>query len=122
MDKIIDAMKASYIAGITILGGEPFEYVNQEGLLPLLKKVKETYPEKDVWCFTGYLFDKDIIDAMTKELPYTSELLKYIDVLVDGKFIYNKKKIGLKFRGSYNQRIIDVQKSLKTHQIIPYEV
>ncbi len=121
MDKIIDAMKASYIAGITILGGEPFEYVNQEGLLPLLKKVKETYPEKDVWCFTGYLFDKDIIDAMAKESPYTSELLKYIDVIVDGPFIEEQRNLMLKFKGSENQRTIDVQKSLETGYVIERE-
>lgn len=121
MDKIIDAMKASYIAGITILGGEPFEYVNQEGLLPLLKKVKETYPEKDVWCFTGYLFDKDIIDAMTNESPYTSELLKYIDVIVDGPFIEEQRNLMLKFKGSENQRTIDVQKSLKAGYVIERE-
>lgn len=121
MDKIIDAMKASYIAGITILGGEPFEYVNQEGLLPLLKKVKETYPEKDVWCFTGYLFDKDIIDVMTKESPYTSELLKYIDVIVDGPFIEEQRNLMLKFKGSENQRTIDVQKSLETGYVIERE-
>ena len=121
MDKIIDAMKASYIAGLTILGGEPFEYVNQEGLLPLLKKVKETYPEKDVWCFTGYLFDKDIIDAMAKESPYTSELLKYIDVIVDGPFIEEQRNLMLKFKGSENQRTIDVQKSLETGYVIERE-
>ena len=121
MDKIIDAMKASYIAGITILGGEPFEYVNQEGLLPLLKKVKETYPEKDVWCFTGYLFDKDIIDVMTKESPYTSELLKYIDVIVDGPFIEEQRNLMLKFKGSENQRTIDVQKSLEAGYVIERE-
>ena len=107
MDKIIDAMKASYIAGITILGGEPFEYV--------------TYPEKDVWCFTGYLFDKDIIDVMTKESPYTSELLKYIDVIVDGPFIEEQRNLMLKFKGSENQRTIDVQNSLEAGYVIERE-
>ena len=87
----------------------------------MLKKVKETYPEKDVWCFTGYLFDKDIIDVMTKESPYTSELLKYIDVIVDGPFIEEQRNLMLKFKGSENQRTIDLQKSLEAGYVIERE-
>ena len=119
--EIIEDLKPDYITGLSLLGGEPFEKTNQEGLVPLIKKVKETYPEKDVWCFTGYLFDKDIIDAMTKESPYTSELLKYIDVIVDGPFIEEQRNLMLKFKGSENQRTIDVQKSLEAGYVIERE-
>ena len=89
------------------------ELVNQKGLLPLLRKVKEKFPEKNIWCYSGYTFEKDILDKMCKSWEETPELLSYIDVLVDGKFEEDKKDIKLRFRGSSNQRIIDVQKSLK---------
>jgi anaerobic ribonucleoside-triphosphate reductase activating protein len=120
-EEIIDFMKNDFISGITVLGGEPFEYVNQQGILPLLKKVRETYPEKSIWVFSGYLFDKDIIGNMIKQYDVTKELLSYIDVIVDGKFELKNKSLSLKFRGSSNQRIINVKESMKKNKVILME-
>lgn len=121
IDYIIETLKPDYIKGLSLLGGEPFELVNQEGLLPLVKKVKEVYPEKDIWCYSGYLFDKQIKDEMMKKYDLTRKFIKYIDVIVDGKFEIEKKNPSLKFRGSYNQRIINVQESLKENKVIMWE-
>ena len=118
IDAIINSMKPAYIAGITLLGGEPFEPANQRGLLPLLKQVKQTYPDKNIWCFTGYLFDKDIMDKMYETYPETKEMLSYIDICVDGRFVEELKDMMLKFKGSSNQRTIDVQASLKTGTVV----
>lgn len=115
---ILESLKPSYIAGLTILGGEPFEHSNQQGLLPLLRAVKKEFPDKDIWCFSGYLFDKDICERMCKEYDETSEMLSYIDVLVDGEFVEELKDLMLKFKGSSNQRTILVQESLKTGSIV----
>ena len=114
----MDALKPDYVKGITLLGGEPFEKVNQQGLLPFLRKIKEKYPEKDIWCFTGYLFDKDILEKMCKEWVETPELLRLIDVLVDGEFILEQRNLMLKFKGSENQRTIDVKRSLETGKTV----
>ena len=121
-EKVMEDLDHSYVAGLSLLGGEPLEHQNQKGLLPLLKKVKERFPEKNIWCYTGYKFDSDIVTNMFENWPETKELMSYIDVLVDGKFEEDKKDLNLKFRGSANQRIIDVQKSLKVHKVIPYEI
>ena len=118
IDYIIDLLKPSYIAGLSILGGEPLEPSNQQGLLPLVKKVKEIYPEKSIWCYTGYDFEKDVYGKMYKEYSYTKELLKGIDIMVDGEFVEEKKLIDLKFRGSTNQKKIDVQASLKSGEVV----
>ena len=96
-------MKPDYIQGLTLLGGEPFEYSNQKGLLPLVRQVRKVLPQKDIWCFTGFLFDKDIIENMCKKWKETNELLSYIDVLVDGRFVEELKNINLKFKVSENQ-------------------
>jgi len=117
IDKIIDYLKPSYVSGLAILGGEPFEHCNQKGLLPLLRKVKEIYPTKDIWCFTGYTFDNDILNRMCKEWAETSEMISYIDVLVDGKFVEELKDLNLRFKGSSNQRTILVKESLESGQI-----
>ena len=116
--EIIEALKPDYIKGLSLLGGEPLEAVNQKGILPLVKKVKEQYPDKTVWCYTGFLFDKQVVDKMTKTFDETEELLKYIDYIVDGKFEEENKDLTLQFRGSSNQRIIDVQESLKAKKIV----
>ena len=89
------------------------EKQNQIGLLPLIKKVKEKFPNKDIWCYTGFYFEKDVVENMSKNNDTTKELLKYIDVIVDGKFEEDKKDLKLKFRGSSNQRVLDVKQSLK---------
>ena len=121
IDLVIDYLKPSYVSGLAILGGEPFEHCNQQGLLPLLRKVKEIYPEKDIWCFTGYTFDNDIRNTMCNEWNETNEMLSYIDVLVDGKFVEELKDLNLRFKGSSNQRIILVKESLASENIILWD-
>ena len=117
-DKIIELLKPDYIEGITILGGEPFEYVNQKGILPLLRRIRKELPNKTIWCFSGYTFDTDILEDMCNKYEETKKLISYIDVLVDGKFEIDKKNFKLKFRGSSNQRIINVKESLKNNKVI----
>ena len=115
---ILEALEPAYVTGLTLLGGEPFEYVNQQGLLPLLREVKEKYPNKDIWCFTGYLFDKDILGDMCNKYHETKEMISLIDVLVDGEFIAEQRNLMLKFKGSENQRTIDVPASLKAGEVV----
>ena len=121
IEDVISYLKPEYVAGLSLLGGEPLEPENQEGLLPLLRRVHETYPEKSVWCYSGYLFDKDIVERMCRESEITRELLSYIDILVDGVFVAEKKNLKVNFRGSDNQRIIDVKQSLATGKIVHWE-
>lgn len=121
IDEVINYLDHDHIEGLTLLGGEPLEYVNQEGLLPLVKKVKEKFPNKNIWCYTGFDFEKDVVEKMSKDNNTTKELLKYLDVVVDGKFEEDKKNLKLKFRGSSNQRIIDVKESLKEHKVVQIE-
>ena len=94
---------------------------NQKGLLPLLRKMKEQYPDKDVWCFTGYIFEKDILEDMYVNWEETKEFLSYIDVLVDGPYVEALKDWSLKFRGSSNQRVISIPESLKSGKTILWE-
>ena len=121
-EKILQELDHPYVSGLSILGGEPLEYVNQKGLLPLLKKVKKRFPEKNIWCYTGYTFDKDVIGNMFENWEQTEELVSYIDVMVDGKFEEDKKDLSLRFRGSSNQRILDVQESLKEHKPVEFKL
>ena len=116
-DEIIKILSPSYINGLTLLGGEPMEPSNQKALLPFLKKVRSTYPEKDIWCYSGYVFEDETLKGEAN-IPETGEFLSLIDVLVDGRFVEEKKNIMLKFRGSENQRIIDVKESLKQGRTI----
>ena len=118
---IIEYMRPDYIKGITILGGEPLEHTNQQGLLPLLRKIDEIYPEKNIWCFTGYDFEKDITGRMMEEWEETKEFMSYIDVMVDGEFMIEKKDLGLLFKGSSNQRTIMVQESLSQGKIVYWQ-
>ena len=115
---ILDSLSPSYIKGLTLLGGEPLEPENQKVLLPFLKKVKEQYPDKDIWCYTGFTFEDDLLKCSRAKIEETDEFLSLIDVLVDGKFIEELKNISLRFRGSSNQRIIDVKASLKSGKTI----
>lgn len=118
IEQILEYLKPDYIWGLTLLGGEPMEHSNQQGLLPLLRKVKAAYPKKTIWCFSGYLFDKDIVGRMMNTWKETKELLSYIDVLVDGEFVEAKKDLTKRFKGSANQRTIDVQASLNEGRVV----
>lgn len=118
INEILEDMDHDYIAGLSLLGGEPFEYVNQKGLVELVHKVKERFPEKTIWCYTGFDFEKDIMGKMCQNWEETRELIHAIDVLVDGKFEIEKKNLSLKFRGSENQRIINVPESIKQNKVI----
>lgn len=118
IDEVINYLDHDHIAGLSLLGGEPLEYANQEGLLPLVKKVKEKLPNKNIWCYTGFDFEKDVVGKMAQNNNTTKELLNYLDVVVDGKFEKDKKNLKLKFRGSSNQRIIDVKESLKEKKVV----
>ena len=117
----MDALAPGYINGLSLLGGEPFEPENQKVLVGLLREMKEKYPRKDVWCYSGYLFDKELQAESRARCEYTDEMLSMIDVLVDGRFVESLKDIRLAFRGSSNQRVIDVKKSRKSGEIILWE-
>ena len=119
--EILDALSPGYINGLSLLGGEPFEPQNQQVLVQLLRKVREQYPEKNIWCYTGYLYDKELLSESRARGERTDEMLSMIDVLVDGRFVEALKDIRLVFRGSSNQRIIDVKKSLESGEIVPWE-
>lgn len=119
--ELLEKLGEDCYQGLTLLGGEPMEPVNQKGLLPLLRQVKAQYPPKDIWCFTGYLFDRDLLGRMAHSVPETKELLSYIDVLVDGEFILAEKDVTLLFKGSRNQRTIDVQASLEKGHIVLWD-
>ena len=110
-NEILTALKPRFVSGLSLLGGEPFEPENQEAVLSLVKKVKETMPEKNIWCYTGFLFE-NIQKGSVGDSAVANELLSYIDVLVDGKFVEELKDLSLLFRGSSNQRILDVKASL----------
>ena len=112
---------SNYIDGLSLLGGEPFEPENQEVLVKLLRKVKERYPEKNIWCYSGYLFDEELKKESRARCEYTDEMLSMLDVLVDGRFEEDKKNITLLFRGSENQRLIDVKKSLEQDKVVEWK-
>lgn len=116
-DEIISSMDSEYIAGLTLLGGDPFEEENQEGLIGFMRRFKSQCPDKDVWAFTGYLIE-DLLKGGRKHTEVTDELLSYVDILVDGPFVLEKKNIRLKFRGSENQRLIDMNAFRQTGQIV----
>ena len=121
-DKILEMMKPSYIKGLTLLGGEPFEPENQKDLLPFVKRVKEVYPDKNIWGFTGYTLEKLLEDGSHPRCEVTDELLSFIDILVDGRFEKDKKNLMLKFRGSENQRLIDMNATRKNGKITLYDI
>lgn len=118
MDSILEMLRPSYIRGLTLLGGEPFEPQNQGPVVELLRRIKAAMPEKSIWAFSGYLFDKDILSG---RLGDCSEYLSYLDVLVDGPFVEAKKNLSLRFRGSENQRLIDVPASLAAGEIVLWQ-
>ena len=121
MDSVLKHLEPSYISGLTLLGGEPMVRQNQKALLPLLKRVRETFPHKNIWCYTGYVYETDICDRMVKEWEETKTFLSYIDVLVDGPFVQTQHDITLRFRGSANQNLIDVPKTIKSGKLVLWE-
>lgn len=119
-EQILELLSNSFVDGLTLLGGEPMEGQNQQALLPLLRRIKRELPEKTVWCYSGYTWEQ--LCAFTLcERAVTEELLSYLDILVDGEFVLAKKRIDLQFRGSENQRIIDVKQTLSKGEIVLWE-
>lgn len=121
IDSILTMLKPGYIKGLTLLGGEPFEPENQPAVVELLRQIKAKYPEKSIWAFSGYLFDRDILAGRLGPWEITREYLSYLDVLVDGPFVESRKNLSLRFRGSENQRIIDVPASLAENRIVLWQ-
>lgn len=120
-ERILEAMKPAYIKGFSLLGGEPFEPQNQEVLLPFLRRVKAAYPDKTIWCYSGYDFEKDMLTGSLGPWEVTHEMLTLIDVLVDGEFVLEKKNPNLRFRGSENQRVIRVADSLNSDTVVLWD-
>ncbi len=119
---VLEYLKPSYVKGLTVLGGEPMEPQNQPAVLRLLQKVKEIYPEKSIWMFSGYDYEKDILGRMWDEIPETKGILSCLEVLVDGEFVEELKNLSLRFKGSSNQRTILVQESLAAGEIVLYDL
>ena len=115
--EILDSLAPDYVHGLTILGGEPFEEENQEALVPFVRCVRNAYPDKDIWAFTGYVYDRDLVAGGRKHTEYTDELLACLDVLVDGPFMEAQRDLTLKFRGSKNQRILDLPATRKSGKV-----
>jgi anaerobic ribonucleoside-triphosphate reductase activating protein len=109
--KLLEMLEPSYIRGLTVLGGEPFEPSNQRALLPFLRRVREQYPQKDIWCFSGFTYEELKREGSHPRCEATDDMLEQLDVLVDGRFVEELKDISLRFRGSSNQRLIDLKAS-----------
>lgn len=121
IDYILKLLEPSYIRGITYLGGEPFDPANQPGLLELSRQIKAKHPEKSIWSFTGYILERDILTKKLGPWDITEELLSYLDVLVDGPFVAEQKNLSLRFRGSENQRLIDLPQTLSQHKLVLWD-
>lgn len=125
-EELLKALDADFIQGLTLLGGEPMEPENQRALVPFLRKVKERFPNKTIWCYTGYTLESDLWGSIPDDLgrtgrarcEVTDEFLSLLDILVDGEFVMEKKDIRLKFRGSSNQRILDMKSTLKEKKAV----
>lgn len=120
-DKILASLAPEYVDGLTLLGGEPMEKANQRALLPFVRRVKAAYPQKDIWCYTGYTLEKDLLSESRARCEVTDELLSLIDVLVDGEFVEELRDLTLLFRGSRNQRLIDLPATLKKGEVVLWE-
>lgn len=120
-DQIMEYLKPWYIRGLSLLGGEPFEPANQAALLPLLRRVRKAYPDKSIWCYTGYNYETDLLAGRLGPWEITQEMLGCIDVLVDGEFHIDEKDLSLRFKGSRNQRIIDVPASMESDSIVLWD-
>ena len=111
MTELIDALRPGYVRGLTLLGGEPFEPENQRALVKVLRRVREVYPRKDIWAFTGFVLDEELLKESHARCEVTDEMLSMIDVLVDGRYVDALRDLSLQFRGSSNQRIIDLNRT-----------
>ncbi len=120
-DKILAALKPAHIKGLSLLGGEPFEPDNQRALLPFLRRVRAAFPDKTIWCYSGYTLDGELWQESRARCECTDELLSLMDVLVDGRFVAAQKDLNLRFRGSANQRIVDLKKSLPAQKIVLWD-
>ncbi|WP_286080085.1 anaerobic ribonucleoside-triphosphate reductase activating protein [Parablautia intestinalis] len=119
IEEILKSVEPGYIKGLTLLGGEPMELPNQRGLLALLRQFKQRFPKKDIWCYTGYLYESDLLNPQGRaHCEVTDEFLSYIDILVDGEFVEALYDISLKFRGSKNQRLLQLQKQGRPQLIL----
>ena len=121
IDEILGLLQPDYVQGLTLLGGEPFDPRNQSAIVELLRQIKAKYPQKSIWAFSGYLFDRDILPGRLGDPTITREYLSYLDVLVDGPFIQSRKNLTLRFRGSDNQRLIDVPESLSRGEVVLWQ-
>ena len=121
-DEIIESLKPAYVRGLTLLGGEPFEPENQRALVPFLHRVRERYPDKDIWAFSGFELDKELtVDGAHPRCEVTDEMLSLIDILVDGRYVDAQRNLSLRFRGSENQRIIDMNRTRAAGHIVLWE-
>lgn len=120
-EEIFRLLENEHIKGLSLLGGEPFEPVNQKVLAPFLQEVKQKFPQKDIWCYSGYNFELDMLTGNLGSWEITEQMLSCIDVLVDGEFVLSLKNPNLRFRGSANQRVIDVPKSLQEDAVVLWE-
>ena len=120
-DAIVGSLKPAYVAGLTLLGGEPMEPENQRALVGLVERVRQELPNKSIWCYTGDVLEDLLSEKSPRRTEVTDRILACIDVLVDGSFVLEKKDISLRFRGSSNQRLIDLPATLKSGKIVPWE-
>ena len=120
-EQLLKMLSPSYINGLTLLGGEPFEPENQRALLPMLRRIREKYPQKNIWCYTGYQLEELLPPGAHPHCEATEEMLSCIDILIDGRFIPEEKDISLQFRGSRNQRVIDMNRTRQSGKITPWD-
>lgn len=121
-ESILKALEPFFIEGLSVLGGDPMEPQNQRALLPFLRRVKEQYPDKTIWLYSGFRYDDELlIEGSHPRCEVTDELLQLVDVLVDGRFVEEQKNISLKFRGSENQRILDLNRTREAGHVVLWE-
>ena len=121
MEQVLTAVRPSYIAGLTVLGGEPFEPENQKTVAEVMRRVREECPAKTIWAYTGYTLTRDLVPGGAEFTEYTEEILRLLDVLVDGRFEEEQKDISLLFRGSRNQRVIDMKKTIAAGRLVLWD-
>lgn len=119
-NELLEALAPDYIAGLTLLGGDPMEPENQRALLPFVRRVREDLPQKTIWCYTGYTYHDGAIEEEQANCEVTRQFISLLDVLVDGRFVEELKDIRLVFRGSSNQRVIDIKRSIESGSVVLY--